>query len=226
LAGAFRPPAGKERNVTKTDKSLEELVRELPPELCGPVRDGIEALLERHAPRAEEAGPPEPLANAQVSLREVTGETVRTICRLSDTLTPPKRYMVAPNAVSIAEAHFEPKAWFRAIYADETPVGFIMLYDDAEEPMLFLWRLMVATPHQGNGYGRRAVELLLDYVEKRPGATELLVSCGEGAGSPEGFYHRLGFRRNGKVYGDEVGLVLPLAQRNKPIVEEANAQPG
>jgi diamine N-acetyltransferase len=148
--------------------------------------------------------------NAAVSLREVTSETVRDILRLSDTLQPPQSHMVAPNAVSIAQAHFEPRAWFRAIYADETPVGFIMLYDAPEEPTYFLWRLMIATPHQGKGFGRRAVELLIERVKTRPGATELLVSCGEGDGSPEGFYRKLGFKRNGKMYDDEVGLSLPL----------------
>ena len=148
--------------------------------------------------------------NAAVSLREVTSETVRDILRLSDTLQPPQSHMVAPNAVSIAQAHFEPRAWFRAIYADETPVGFIMLYDAPEEPTYFLWRLMIATPHQGKGFGRRAVELLIERVKTRPGATELLVSCGEGDGSPEGFYRTLGFKRNGKMYDDEVGLSLPL----------------
>jgi len=147
---------------------------------------------------------------APVSLREVTGETVIEICKLSNTLQPPQTHMVAPNSISIAEAHFEPHAWFRAIYAGETPVGFIMLYDDPDEPVYFLWRLMIAAPYQGYGFGRRAVEQLIDYVKTRPGATELLVSCGEGEGSPEGFYHKLGFRRNGKMYDDEVGLALAL----------------
>jgi len=147
---------------------------------------------------------------AVVSLREVTSETVHTICRLSDTLKPPQSHVVAPNAVSIAEAYFDPHAWFRAIYAGETPVGFIMLYDSPEEPVYFLWRLMVATPHQGNGFGRRAVELLIERVKTRPSATELIVSCHEGDGSPEGFYQKLGFKRNGKMYGDEVGLSLAL----------------
>ena len=148
--------------------------------------------------------------DAMVSLREVTGETVRDICRLSNTLTPPQNHMVAPNAVSIAEAHFEPHAWFRAIYADETPVGFIMLYDAPEDPVYFLWRLMVAAPHQGKGFGRKAVEMLIERVRTRPGATELLVSCHEGDDGPEGFYRKLGFRRNGKMYDDEVGLSLAL----------------
>jgi diamine N-acetyltransferase len=149
-------------------------------------------------------------ADSVVSLREVTQDTVIAVCKLSDTLSPAHRRMVAPNSVSIAEAHYEPRAWFRAIYAGETPVGFIMLYDSPEEKTYFLWRLMIAAEHQGKGYGRRAVEQLIDYVRTRPDATELIVSCGEGEGSPEGFYHRLGFRRNGRMYDGEVGLALPL----------------
>jgi diamine N-acetyltransferase len=197
--------------MTDTDsKPLEELVRELPPELHSPVREGIEVLLARYARREEAPEPPDPGPDAEVTLQEVTAETVREICRLSDTLTPPRKYMVAPNAVSIAEACFSEHAWFRAIYADETPVGFLMLYDDPEEPEYFLWRLMVAGPHHGKGFGRQAIELLVDYVKTRPGAKVLETSCGEGPGSPEGFYRKLGFERNGKMLGHEVGLSLEL----------------
>ena len=35
-------------------------------------------------------------------------------------------------AFSIAEAHFSPLAWFRAVYAGDTPVGFVMLSDDPD----------------------------------------------------------------------------------------------
>ena len=31
--------------------------------------------------------------------------------------------------MSISEAHFWPTGWFRAIYADDTPVGFVMIDD-------------------------------------------------------------------------------------------------
>jgi diamine N-acetyltransferase len=151
-----------------------------------------------------------PGPGAVVTLREITEETLDPIIRLSDTLQPPQSKMVATNAVSIAQAHFNKYAWFRAIYADEAPVGFIMLYDSPDEKTYFLWRLMVGAPYQGMGFGRRAVELLVEYVRTRPDATELLVSCGQGEGSPEGFYRRLGFERNGKMYDHEVGLSLPL----------------
>jgi diamine N-acetyltransferase len=157
------------------------------------------------APGEPEVGP-----EAEVSLREVTAETVREICKLSDTLSPAHQRMVAPNAVSIAQAHFSEHAWFRAIYLDETPVGFLMLYDNPEEQVYFLWRLMIAGPYQGKGLARRALALLIDYVMTRPGATELQTSCGQGVGSPEGFYWRLGFRRTGQMVGNEVELVLTL----------------
>lgn len=147
---------------------------------------------------------------AAVTLREITGETVIHVCNLSDTLSEQQQKMVAPNARSIAQAHFEPKAWFRAIYADDTPVGFIMLYDDPDEPEYFLWRLMVAAPHQGKGYGRRAVEQLVEYVRTRPGAEQLLTSYVPIEGGPEGFYRKLGFEPTGQIIDDEIVMRLSL----------------
>jgi diamine N-acetyltransferase len=145
-----------------------------------------------------------------VSLREITEESVTDICRLSDTLSEPRKYFVTPNAISIAQGTYSRYAWFRAIYAGEAPVGFLMLYDDPDEPEYFLWRFMIAEPYHGRGFGRQAIGLLAEHVKTRPGAKELLVSCGQGEGSPEGFYQRLGFKPNGRRYGYEVGLTLTL----------------
>lgn len=153
-----------------------------------------------------------------VTLREVDEHTVRTICNLSKTLSDIQRTHVADNAVSFAEALFSKYAWFRAIYADETPVGFIMLYigPDDDEPgnptVWFLWRFMIAGPYQKMGFGRKALEIIFDVVRGQ-GGTELLVSCHEGPDGPEGFYRRLGFAPNGKWYEGELGLVLSLGQQ-------------
>ncbi len=143
-----------------------------------------------------------PGADAEVSLREVTAETVRAVCDLS--VAPGQRHFVASNAESIAEAYFSEEAWFRAVYADETPVGFVMLHDDPREPRYYLWRFMIAGEHQGKGYGRRAMELLIEHVETRPGAEELLLSYVPGQGSPEGFYRRLGFEPTGEENEGEI----------------------
>jgi diamine N-acetyltransferase len=146
----------------------------------------------------------------EVSLRPVTQDTVWGICSLSDTLTEPKKSMVAPNAVSMAEAHFNQYAWFRAIYAGKAPVGFMMIVDDDQRPEYFLWRFMLGQPFHGRGYGRQAIARLVEYVRTRPGARELLVSCEVEEGSPEGFYRKLGFERTGAWEGQEAVMRLPL----------------
>ena len=50
----------------------------------------------------QEVGP-----EAEVTLREITEETVVQICNLSDTLSDQQQRMVAPNALSIAQAHLQ-----------------------------------------------------------------------------------------------------------------------
>ena len=134
-----------------------------------------------------------------VELREVTRHTVSFVCKL-DAGDGGKQ--VAPNAVSIAQAHFQGEAWFRAVYDDELLVGFVMLYDptlvdSSAEPDFFLWRLMIDKSHQAKGYGRAAVEALVAHVRTRPGARRLLVSHVKDADRLSRFYQSLGFRYTG-----------------------------
>lgn len=145
---------------------------------------------------------------SNVTLREVTGDTVRTICNLR--VSESQKGFVAPNAVSIAQAYFSRTAWFRAIYADDTPVGFLMLDKNTQKPEYFLWRLMIDERYQRMGFGYRAMILLIKYVKGLPGATEFLTSCVPGEGSPEDFYNKLGFARTGEMDGGEVVMRLPL----------------
>jgi diamine N-acetyltransferase len=143
-----------------------------------------------------------------VSLREITADTVRAICRLE--VREEQKKFVAPNALSIAQAYFSEYAWFRAIYADDTPVGFLMLEDQSRKPEYYLWRFMIDARYQGMGFGRRALEILIEHVRGRPNATELLTSIHVAEGSPQGFYERLGFRLTGEYEEEEAMMRLPL----------------
>lgn len=151
-----------------------------------------------------------------IHFERITARTVGEIIRLSDTLSATQRTMVADNAVSIAQAHFSEQAWLRAIYADETPIGFLMLHigsdyaDGIDCPGVFLWRFMIASPYQGQGHGRAALRLLVDHL-RALGVPELFTSCETGEGSPEGFYRAFGFVPTGETYGDEIELVYRLA---------------
>lgn len=147
--------------------------------------------------------------DATVTLREVTKETAREIMRLK--VSPEQEQFVAPNSWSIAQAYFDREtAWFRGIYADDVPVGFMMLSDDPAKEEYFLWRFMIDARYQGHGFGRRAIERLIEYVRTRPGAKTLLVSCVPGDGSPCPFYEKLGFVYTGEKDEDELVMRLDL----------------
>ena len=154
-----------------------------------------------------------------VSLREITAETVRQITSLS--VSPEQQGFVASNAVSLAQALFSPDAWYRAIYADDSPAGFVMLYDESlrtsapAHPEVALWRLMVDAQFQGQAVGTAALDQVIAHVRNKGLFSSLLVSYVPAPGSPEYFYLRAGFRHTGKVDNGEIVLELQL-ESNAP----------
>ena len=132
-----------------------------------------------------------------VTLREITPETVNAILALS--VADSQKRLVASNERSIAQAHFEESAWFRAVYADEEPVGFLMLHDETlraeprEEGYLVLWRMMIDERFQGMGFGEQAMHLVIDHARTRPGVTRLQTSWRQEEGNAGDFYRKLGF---------------------------------
>lgn len=139
-----------------------------------------------------------------IVFREITEDTVLAVCNLS--VTEDQRNYVANNAKSIAQAHFSKHAWFRAIYADDTPVGFIMLEDQPEKPEYFLWRFMIDQRYQGLGFGEQAIKLIIEHVKTRPNATEMLTSTEPGPNTPRPFYERMGFEATGEIIDGETML--------------------
>jgi diamine N-acetyltransferase len=144
-----------------------------------------------------------------VTLRAITKENLDDILRLA--VAAGQERFVASNAKSLAQAHFAPDvAWFRAVYADDVPAGFVMLEVNQDQRQYFLWRLMVDERFQRRGVGKRALALVLDHVRTLPGATEILTSVVPGEGSPGPFYEKLGFRDTGAEEDGERILRLVL----------------
>jgi diamine N-acetyltransferase len=140
-----------------------------------------------------------------ITLQEVTKDNLDAILNLR--VTKEQENFIASNAISIAQAHFYPEvAWFRAIYADETPIGFVLLADDPVNSCYSLWRLMIDARFQRFGFGKRALELVIEYVKTRPGAKVFSTSCVLSKGSPEEFYKKMGFTSTGEM--DEDGELI------------------
>ena len=158
--------------------------------------------------------------DSEITLREITAANWRAVVDVRVSVNQLR--FVADNTRSLAEASFHAVAWPRAIYADETPIGFLMLHDERlrDEPRhpltYYLWRFMIDARFQGLGFGRRAIELLVEHVRALPEAHHLLTSCVEGEGSPVGFYRKLGFTPTGRDH-DELELALPLDDEGRPL---------
>ena len=144
----------------------------------------------------------------EVTLQEISEETLWSVLDLE--VSEDQKKYVAPNAVSIAEAHFSPYAWFRAIYAGETPVGFVLLYLDEEEAEYDLWRIMIDKNQQRKGYGSQALDLVFEHVRKLADAEELSLSYLPGEGDPSAFFQDFGFKDSEEWVDDEKILLLPL----------------
>ncbi len=138
-----------------------------------------------------------------VSLREINAKTVRDICRLS--VEESQNRFVATNAESLAEANFYDKAWFRAIYADETPVGFVMTEEEVDKGRYYIWRFMIDARYQKFGLGAKALAQVVEHIKAYPNATEIFVGVILEDGGPQKFYERCGFKLTGEYeYGDPV----------------------
>lgn len=114
---------------------------------------------------------------------------------------------VAPNVYSIAQAKIYPECTIRAIYVDDTPVGFLMFGRDDEDeayPAPWLIRFMIDAKHQQKGYGKEALRLTLDLMERvYPNEPIYLSTAPENVYAIK-FYETFGFVSTGVIQHDEL----------------------
>jgi len=151
---------------------------------------------------------------AVVSLRPIDDSNRGVVEALS--VSSIQEQLVAGVADSLVEAVEDPggRAIYWAIYAEDIPVGFVMISDEVDGPgyiAQYLWRLLIDQRYQRRGFGAAALDLIVDYFRGRPGVGVMWTSCGEGEGSPLGFYERYGFERTGdRVFDNEILLRLTI----------------
>lgn len=138
-----------------------------------------------------------------IHFKEITKENLFPIFKLK--VFEHQKDQVANNVFSIAEGNYSDEAWFRGIYNDDTPVGFVMLSLEEENNEYWVWRFMIDQNHQGKGYGKAALDLVKKIVkEKFPDAKEIFLSyVPKEEGGADEFYKKVGFEDTGKMEGEE-----------------------
>ena len=97
-----------------------------------------------------------------LSLVEIDRHNYLSILDLS--VSEEQRSFVASNTYSLAQAFVQPECVPLALYAENKPVGFAMYCIDESDREYWIYRLMIDQRHQGRGYGRAAMLLLIDRI--------------------------------------------------------------
>jgi diamine N-acetyltransferase len=164
-----------------------------------------------------DAGTEPSVRSVRVTLREITAANRDEVERLR--VAPEQDGFVDGVSRSLAEAAATPgpHPWCRAVHDGNLPLGFVMLADDVppDDPTIrwryYLWRMLIDERYQGRGYGRAALDRLVEYLGTRPGADVLVSSIVLVEGSPLSFYLRYGFEVTDEWFDHEQLLRLPLA---------------
>jgi putative membrane protein len=174
--------------------------------LCGALC--AQLLLGRWHDRMLEEGRAPGGAGAKVALREITAGNIDWVGEVR--VVGEQRFHVASLAKTFWQARGRDDLWMRAIYAGDEPVGFVCVREGGEEA--YIARLLVDFRHQGRGYGREAIRLVLEHARSRPGCRRVTLAHVPSNEAVGRLYQGFGFRYTGKVDEDgEVEMRLDLA---------------
>ncbi|EEL48502.1 MULTISPECIES: GNAT family N-acetyltransferase [Bacillus cereus group] len=141
-----------------------------------------------------------------ISLRDITNENWIE-CIFLTTNKEDQHFIceefVASNALSLAQSKIQ-KGWItKAIYNDETMVGFTM-YGYCEQHHFFeICRLMIDHKHQGKGYGKTALLHVIDELRKNTDCHEIFLSFEPKNIVAKQLYEVIGFEDTGRMIDGE-----------------------
>ena len=159
-----------------------------------------------------------------LKLKKTNRKNVEEILKL-EVFDNQKRF-VAPNNISIIEAYIaiveNGHVFTFGIYNDDAPVGFLMIgfdmnSDDEGAPRIAkgnynIWRFMIDKKFQGKGFGKKAMNLALDFVNTFPCGTAKYcwLSYESDNDIARQLYQSVGFVETDEKDGEEIVAILKL----------------
>ena len=159
-----------------------------------------------------------------LKLKKINRNNVAEILKLE--VFDNQKSFVATNNSSIIEAYIaiteNNHVFTFGIYNDDTPIGFLMIgYDvnsDAEDaPKIAkgnynIWRFMIDKKFQGKGFGKKAMDLALEFINTFPCGTakNCWLSYELDNDVARQLYKSVGFVETDEKDGEEIVAVLKL----------------
>ncbi|MBG9944437.1 GNAT family N-acetyltransferase [Brevibacillus formosus] len=143
-----------------------------------------------------------------LSIREITKENWRQIACL--TVTKGQHAFIESNAFSIAQSGFEPEWVSCGLYDKDIAVGYAMHGIEVENGRIWLDRFMIDVSHQGKGYAKKFLHMLVEEMCRRYSCTRIYLSIHPENEFARKLYESFGFTSNGEMDGPEEVMVLDL----------------
>jgi diamine N-acetyltransferase len=156
----------------------------------------------------------------RIELREVTRANWKECIALGVTAEQTAGDFVSPNVYSLAEASFHPFVP-RAIYRDDQMVGFAMWLEHDEgdglewfgsdsRPEYWISRFMIDAAHQGRGYGRRSLEIIIEEMRRAYHCKEINLTYNDANIAAAKLYASFGFQVAGRAPWNETLAQLAI----------------
>ena len=159
-----------------------------------------------------------------LKLKKINTNNVAEILKLE--VFDNQKSFVATNNSSIIEAYIarteNNHVFTFGIYNDDTPIGFLMIgydvnSDDEGAPKIAkgnynIWRLMIDKKFQGKGFGKKAMNLALEFVNTFPCGTARYcwLSYESENDLARQLYKSVGFVETSEKDGEEIVAILEL----------------
>ena len=115
-----------------------------------------------------------------------------------------QKEFVANNLFSLAQAKAFPECICLSIYHDDLLVGFTMYCIDDEDQEYWIYRVMIDEKYQSKGYGKAAMEKLIDRIKEDEKHEVIYISFEPENTWAKHLYEKLGFAADGRIIEGEV----------------------
>lgn len=146
-----------------------------------------------------------------INLRKIAEENFIDAFHLE--LAPGQERFVSHPIRSLAQAYiYREQCQPFGIYEGDTMVGYVMVIYDYDIPEYDIWHLMIDGSKQRHGYGRLALDQVLDYIKGKPfgDSNRVTVTCNRDNIQALHLYKSKGFQETGAADKDEIELSLMM----------------
>ena len=147
-----------------------------------------------------------------IHLRKITEENFIDAFHLK--LAPDQKRFVSHPIRSLAQAYvYREQCQPFGIYEGDAMVGYVMVIYDYDVPEYDIWHMMIDVSKQKRGYGRAALDRVLDYIKAKPfgPSNRVTLTCNKDNIQALNLYKSRGFRETGgAVDEDEIELSLMM----------------